>query len=485
MADVHPNLAPLSELDLNTIYRRLDAIRGDGGNAGARFSNWARTYSCRPAAIFEPRNEDDCRLVVELGRREGKTVRAVGVGHSPSDLACTDGYLVKMGKLNQLVELQSPPLTNIPAQVNEEKKIVVSQPGITLSALRIALEPHNLALPNVGSIAAQTLAGAVATATHGSGLKDGVISSHVLSLTILLSDGSEMRCSKTDHSDLFYASLCGLGSTGIILELELSVEEKLSFKDVRFSTSFDHAVRDLEELAHSSQYTRMWWFPQTNVVQVSLSDPTSESKKPQRSWSITPLIQFHLTQFLLLLGLIFPVFNLWAGYLVSWFVRGKTVTIDEGHKIFNLDYQYLQHTLEFALPISSAPNCLRDLRTYFDKEHKNPYGLRPHFPVEIRFSEEDEIWLSPSYGRRTCWIGIAQYKPFGFDVPHEELFSNFTRILLLHDARPHWAKAHNLGPGPLRKLFPHFDDFVETVKKYDPIGMFRNEYVERHILSGS
>ncbi|KDQ65180.1 hypothetical protein JAAARDRAFT_202396 [Jaapia argillacea MUCL 33604] len=210
-------------------------------------------------------------------------------------------------------------------------------------------------------------------------------------------------------------------NTGIILKLELSAEEKLCFKDARFWTSFDHAVRDLEEFTQSSQYSRMWWFPQTNVAQIGLLDHTSEVDEasteapvdhtptsiPPYTIPTTPRISI-------------PLFDLWPEYLASWFVRGKTVTIDERYRIFNLDYQ-------------------------------NPTELRPHLPAEIRFSE-DEIWLSPSYGRRTGWIRITQYKPFGFDVPHGELFSNFASILLRHDARPHWTKAHNLGPGLLRKL---------------------------------
>jgi L-gulonolactone oxidase len=72
--------------------------------------------------------------------------------------------------------------------------------------------------------------------------------------------------------------------------------------------------------------------------------------------------------------------------------------------------QYPQHTTEWAIPYENSQACLRELREYFQKEQQNPYGIRPHCPVEIRFSAPDDIWLSPSYGRRTCWIGIVQYK---------------------------------------------------------------------------
>ena len=135
----------------------------------------------------------------------------------------------------------------------------------------------------------------------------------------------------------------------------------------------------------------------------------------------------------------------------------------------------------------------------------DPYGLRPHFPIEIRFSDGDDIWLSPSNGKKTCWIGIIQYKqvffplhltsipltakicqsitrPYASAVPYKKLFSHFESILARHGGRPHWAKAHSLRPDDLRLLYPRFDDFVRVLEEVDPTGMFRNEYVQRHIF---
>lgn len=75
-----------------------------------------------------------------------------------------------------------------------------------------------------------------------------------------------------------------------------------------------------------------------------------------------------------------------------------------------IDFQYPQHTTEWAIPYENARACLSEIRTWFDKEQADSHGLRFHFPIEIRFSDADNIWLSPSNGRQTCWIGIVQYK---------------------------------------------------------------------------
>jgi len=102
--------------------------------------------------------------------------------------------------------------------------------------------------------------------------------------------------------------------------------------------------------------------------------------------------------------------------------------------------------------------------------------------VEIRLSEEDDLWLSPAYGQRVCWIGVVAYKPYNFNVPYRRFFAGYEAILTKNQGRPHWAKAHGFGPSTLRSLYPRFDDFVHTLEDIDPQGMFRNEYVRRHIF---
>lgn len=77
----------------------------------ARFTNWGRTFTCRPNAIFEPQNETQCELVLQLARREGKRVRVAGVGHSPSDLACTDEFMLRTTSLNKVLEVRAASTT--------------------------------------------------------------------------------------------------------------------------------------------------------------------------------------------------------------------------------------------------------------------------------------------------------------------------------------------------------------------------------------
>jgi len=197
------------------------------------------------------------------------------------------------------------------------------------------------------------------------------------------------------------------------------------------------------------------------------------------------LIGYHVIQWLLFLGIFIPPLNIWIGRFSSWLVRDKTLSVDDSLNVFNIDCKYRQYTIEWAVPYSFANCCLRELRDWFDSEFIDPHGLRPHCCLEIRFSDADDIWLSPSYGQKTCWIGIVQYKPYGFNVPYRQLFQRFESIMIRYGARPHWAKAHGLRPDALSLLYPRFKSFLEVLNDVDPEGVFRNEYVSRHLFGAT
>ncbi|KAK7035356.1 D-arabinono-1,4-lactone oxidase [Paramarasmius palmivorus] len=483
---VPPFHTPLSEVPLQDLYNALESCIVPSSSSDVTFSNWARTFFCKPLIVFEPEDDYQCELILEIARREEKTVRAVGVGHSPSDLACTKEFMLRTRKLNRVLK------------VDVEKRRVVAQGGITLNDLHIELAKHGLAMINVGSISDQTLAGIVTTATHGSGIEYGVMSTHVLSLTLLLANGSYAYCSREEKSDLFMASICGLGSTGFITSVELEVEPAFRLKEVQRSRSFEETMVDLEKVVHSAEHVRFYWFPAADTIRESVLNRTHEDKLLPYSWFWDTFLGYHAVQFMLFVGRYWPSANNWTTRFAAWLVSSNSVSIDDSYRIFNFECrvsqsaapipinltppQYHQYTTEWAIPLSNAEACLRDLRTWWTQELKDPRGLRPHFPVEIRFSAADDIWLSPSNGQKTCWIGIVQYKPYGFAVPYRKLFEGFERILSSHQGRPHWAKAHRFRPEDLRRAYSRFDSFVNVLDEVDPKGVFRNEYINRHIF---
>ncbi|KAG2006051.1 FAD binding domain-containing protein [Coprinopsis cinerea AmutBmut pab1-1] len=393
--DSSPSALKLSTQDL---YRLLEPITVPSHSPRARFTNWGLSFTCKPLAVFEPENDYQCELILELARREGKVLRAVGVGHSPSDLACTNGFMLRATKMNHILE------------VNVEKRYVIAQAGITLNDLHRELAKNNLAMSNVGSISEQTLAGVITTGTHGSGIEYKVLSDSVLALTLLVADGSRVTCSRNENADLFIATLCGLGSTGVILSIQFEVEPAYRLKEEQESVPFDEFVSNMDTLVHSAEHARFWWFPTSDTVRCSYSNRTSEPRNPAGSWLWHSFLGHHVVQLLLFVARFFTFLNPLIANFACWLVSEKTVGVDDSHRIFNVDCRYPQHTTEWAIPLKHSQACLRELRAWLEQEHADPHGIRPHFPIEIRVSASDDIWLSPSNGQQTCWIGIVQYR---------------------------------------------------------------------------
>jgi FAD/FMN-containing dehydrogenase len=323
------------------------------------------------------------------------------------------------------------------------------------------------------------------TATHGTGIHHRVLSSHVQAVRLLTADGTKVTCSRHHLPDLFYATLCGLGSTGIILDIRMEVRPAFRLREVRETHKFNDVIDNLDDVAASAEFVRLWWWPQADEVCVSSMDETYEPKRPHRSWLWHSILVYHVIECLLFLGISFPALNIWIGRFSSWLARDKTPSVDDSLNLFNIDCKRLHYTTEWAVPYSEAQSCLRALRTMFESEFADPNGLRPHCPLEIRFSDEDDIWLSPSYGQKTCWIGIMQYRPYNVNVPYRLLFERFERTMIRHGGRPHWAKAHGLRPDALSVLYPKFESFRDLLNIYDPEGVFRNEYVSRHIFGAT
>jgi L-gulonolactone oxidase len=123
-----PQQEVLAQLPLQSLYDALQPVTVPPGSVRASFTNWGQTFTCTPLAVFEPETEHDCELIFELSRREGKTVRAIGVGHSPSDLACTSGYMLRTTKLDQVLEVCSLSLHFIhPCLLSISTLIIIKQ----------------------------------------------------------------------------------------------------------------------------------------------------------------------------------------------------------------------------------------------------------------------------------------------------------------------------------------------------------------------
>ena len=171
--------------------------------------NWTGDEGCRPREIVHPRSTEEIAAAVARAAQAGMPVRVAGAGHSFTDIACTAGMLILLDRCQGVLD------------VDRESGLVRVQAGISIARLNATLAEHGLALENLGDIDAQSIAGAISTATHGTGAQLRNIPSQVVALTLVLADGSIFACSQESDPESFLAARVGLGALGVLAEVTL------------------------------------------------------------------------------------------------------------------------------------------------------------------------------------------------------------------------------------------------------------------------
>ncbi|CAG8590339.1 2062_t:CDS:2 [Paraglomus occultum] len=431
------------------------------------FENWAHTFICEPELYFTPETEDEVEKIVIFAKAKNKSIKVIGAGHSPSDLACTKDFMINLDNLNRVLE------------INREEKTVSVQAGISLNQLNQELWKNGLAMSNIGSISDQSLAGAISTATHGTGINFGNISTQVTELTLITATRGTLTCSEKTNPDIFKAALCNLGALGIIIRITLKCEPAFRLEAIQTPAKFDEILNNLDHVVHSAEHVRFWWFPHTDDCVLWKANRTI--KEPNSStigYIRETLLGYHLYQFLLYLTRLRPsTIPRLARHMFKIKYSTPTCIIDDSYKVFNIDCLFPQYVNEWAIPWEKTPEALRKINQW--TKETNSFV---HFPVEVRFVDKDDIWLSPSYGCKVCYIGIIMYRPYRVAVPYKEYWKAYEQIMRSLGGRPHWAKAHTMSVLELEKCYPKFNDFKKLMHELDPNGMFLNAYLRRHIL---
>ena len=247
------------------------------------FTNWAKTYSCKPSTLVKATSVDQVLDAIELAVTTGRKLRVVGTGHSPSDIACCSGILVNTDGLDKVVS------------VDVGNRLVTVEAGIKLKKLNQVLDKLGLALPNLGSISEQSIAGAISTGTHGTGIGFGILASCITRLVIATSDATLRELTPTETPTLFSAALCSLGCLGVIVEVTLCAVDAFQIKFQQFPIAFDALISNFRDYAVSADYVRFWWFPHTpNCIIWQGTRTTDIPRHPPANWLKDKLLGVHL-----------------------------------------------------------------------------------------------------------------------------------------------------------------------------------------------
>lgn len=425
-----------------------------------RFVNWARTARCAPTEVLEPASEAEAVEAVHGSGARGLSIKPVGAGHSWSEVACTGGAQMSLGRLCRVLE------------VDAARALVTAEAGIRLRDLCEALAAQELALPVVGSIAEQTLAGAIATATHGSAPRLPSLAGLVTALRLLLADGRLVEVSRETDPDLFAAARVSLGALGIITRVTLRCVPAFRLEELAAPLRFEAALEAIPQLVAEEEYVKLWWLPHTDFVQVFRHRPTGSPSTFRKFARFVDeaLVNRGLFSLLLRLGGAAPSLIPRVNRLVraAYFLPARRVARSD--LALTLAMPPRHQEIEYALPVALAAEALRRTRALIERQ-----GLRVNFVVELRFVAKDDAWLSPDHGRDSCRLGAYMARAPGLG----RYFATFEEEMLSLGGRPHWGKQFGAGPELLRAAYPFFDRFAELRRRLDPQGMFDNDFLAR------
>lgn len=459
-------------------------------------STWARTFHSAPELYIQPQSIAEVEKVVNLARRCRRRLATVGCGHSPSDLTCTSSWLVNLDKFNQIL------------RVDKESGVVVMQSGIRLFTVGEELDKAGLAMPNLGSINHQSMAGAISTGTHGSTLRHGILSQSVLSLKITLANGKTETCSPTQSPDLFRAALISLGALGIIVEITFQAVPAFTLAWQQVVDTDSKMLNSWEkDLWTQTEFVRVWWFPSTRRAVVWTAEKTELDPQPPPKSYYDDWLGYTIYHNLLYFAQFVPSSLPW----IEWFVFGmqygfaagsKTSAIQNSREALLMNCLYSQFVNEWAIPLHKGPEALRRLSSWLNHltpsdpdfiPHGIPYsakGLYVHAPVEVRVTETSNSTTPRPHLDPTCaheatlYLNATLYRPKNSDPPcHFRYYQGFEYLMRDLGGRPHWAKNFECTGQDIEDMYgERLREWRKIRGEADPEGMFVGDWHRRHVM---
>ncbi len=418
-----------------------------------RAKNWAKNVGFLCPHFVQPTTEME---IIALVKKHQK-IRVIGTGHSWSALCQSEELLLNLDRMDQVIS------------IDKANKIATVQAGIKLKKLNRILDKEGLAIINLGSISEQSLAGAIATGTHGSGIQFQCLASQVLSFTLIKSNGEKIVCKKGD--DLFDAAIISLGCLGIITEMTLQVTGAFNLHDKTYTKKFTEVIEQLDDFIDGNDHFKLWWLPCSEDVVVYTYKRTQEPRND--SW----LRQFFNDYVLSVIGYrlfvrIGNLINKWRNpinrFLTSQ-MKGPLDRIEKSYKVFNVPEPPFHRETEWAFDRKDAKLMLTEYRNLF---LSNTFTY--NFIQEIRFTKGDSFWLSECYGRDSIWIGAYNH----LDKQWDGILDSFEKFAMQYDGRPHWGKEFNVRKKYLASQYPKYADFIKLRKEMDPENKFSNQLTE-------
>jgi L-gulono-1,4-lactone dehydrogenase len=391
----------------------------------------------------------------------GLPVKAVGSGHSFTPAAVTEGIQLRPNGLTAV--------RGFDASTGE----VTVEAGMRLCHLNAHLEHAGRSLANLGDVARQTVAGAIATGTHGSG-RGASLAEQVTALELVLADGTITRCSSQQRPELFHAARIGLGAFGIVTAVTWRTEPLFLLEADERPMGLDALHGEFDAIVAENDHVDIHWWPHTRQSLVKRNNRVDGSPRPlsrQRAWIEDELLANGALGVVTAAGQAAPRAIPALARLTTSALPRRTYC-DVAHRVLTSTRRVRFVETEWALPRAAVLPALRELSGVIDRS-----GLLVGLPIQIRLAPADDLWLSPAHGRSTGYIA-AHVPP---RVPCAEYFGIVEKLMTSYEGRPHWGKIHTRTAADLSASYPHFLDVLAVRDQVDPERRFANDYL-REVL---
>jgi xylitol oxidase len=414
--------------------------------------NWAGNITYSTDHVHAPANVDEVRDVVKSCSK----LRALGSRHSFNRIADSTQNQISLEHLNKI-------------DIDDTAHTVTVGAGIKYGQLAPVIDGRGYALHNLASLPHISVAGAIATATHGSGIRNGNLATAVRALEIVTASGELIQLSRDKDGDQFAGAVVGLGALGVVTRVTLdllptfqvaqTVYQNLNFGELahNFDAIFGagYSVSLFTDWQHH-QATQVWIKRklQSGEKHESAAEFYSAKRATEKLHPITGHPAESCTEQMGIPG--------------PW-------------------YERLPH-----FKMNFTPSSGRELQTEYFVPRERGYDailaveklrdqITPHlFVTELRTIAADHLWISTAYERDSLAIHFT-WKPEWEAV--KRILPQIEAQLKPFAPRPHWAKLFTLSPALLQAQYARLADFKALLKQHDPSGKFRNEFLEQNLYA--
>jgi FAD-linked oxidoreductase len=410
------------------------------------WQNWSGDQQADPRHIIYPGDETAIKRMLQ---QDNDPIRCFGGGHSFSPLVPSDGTLVN---LTQMMGMRHHDATNHTATFAA---------GTLLGVASHMAYNVGQSIPNESDINVQSLAGAICTATHGTGTRLQSLSAYVQSLRLVTPGGQALNIDKT--SPLFHAARCSLGALGVITEITFQNEPAYKLEEKTHVVSIKEAMDYTEKNKDKHRNLEFFAFPFGDTAILKTLDYTD---KPDLN--VTPEDDNETLKLACEVSMraswLIPLIQKMLGVFVSDQTRRAP-----SYAIYPSARNVRFNEIEYAVPAEQGLAIFEETADIMRKSDVSVF-----FPIEYRYCAAEDNWLSQFYQRDSATISVHQY----FKQDYKPLFEKVEPVFKRHGGRPHWGKINTFTTTDARKAYEHFDDFIKMQRELDPKGRMLNPYLK-------